>query len=134
MVARYGLIVGLTAGLAACSSPWKDAPRVEADGYTIRLHTDPDPLQVGKAAQVRVRVEKDAQPVKGCHLAFRQSMPGMEMDTDSAETPMTEGADGEYAGTAREFGMGGDWLIAVSFRCGNDSHTAPFNFALEWPE
>ena len=100
----------------------------------IRLHTDPAPLQVGKAAQIRVRIGKEDQPVEGCRVTFRQSMPGMEMDSDAVETVMAEGAGGEYAGTARQFGMGGDWLIAVNFQCGAKSHTAPFNFALEWPE
>ena len=134
MAARYGLILWLAAGLAACSSPWTDAPRVEADGYTIRLRTDPTPLQVGQSARVSARIEKDSQPVEGCHVAFSQSMPGMEMDTDAVETVMTEGGGGEYAGTARQFGMGGDWLIAVTFQCGAESHTASFDFTLEWPE
>jgi len=134
MAARYGLIVWLTATLLACSSPWSDAPRIEADGYTVRLHTDPAPPQVGKSAQVSARIEKNGQPVEGCHVTFRQSMPGMEMDSDAVETVMTEGGGGDYAGTAREFGMGGDWLIAVIFECNAESHTASFDFTLQWPE
>jgi hypothetical protein len=133
-VARFGLILSLTAGLAACSSPWTDAPRVEVDGYTIRLLTDPSPLRVGSSAQVTARIEKNDQPVEGCHVAFRQSMHGMEMDSDAIETVMTEGGGGQYTGAARDFGMGGDWLIAVTFECNAASHTAPFNFALKWPE
>lgn len=131
---RVGM-VACALWLAACSGGWDSARKTVVDGYTLALKTDPAPLQVGRTAELRVRLTSpDQAAAEGCTVSFRQYMPGMEMDSDRIVVTMQSRGGGVYAGTSPDYSMGGDWQIEVKFTCAGQERIALFDYTLEWPE
>ena len=126
-------LLGLTAG---CSD--RDSGKTfEFPDFDINIKTDPDPLKVGKDADIRISIIDSAEghaARSGCNVKFRQYMPGMEMAMDDAYMDMKEINKGIYKGRSGEFSMGGDWVIEFDINCQNEIHTVPIPYHLEWPQ
>jgi len=102
----------------------------------LDMSTEPDPLEVGEPALIKLNVEKTGKSVSQCQIRFRQHMPGMEMKDDNTYTEMKEQADsGKYQGHGLPYHMGGDWEIEFEVKCGDAAlQKAGFPYHIKWPE
>lgn len=132
---RHLAALACASWLAACSGGWGGAQTQQVDGFTLALKTDPAPLQVGRTAELKLRLTgADAAAAEGCAVTFRQYMPGMDMSSDRVVVVMQPQGAGVYASSGSEYSMGGDWQIEVKFTCAGQERTALFDYTLEWPE
>ena len=124
-------------GVIAGCSDGDSGKTFEFPDFDINIQTEPETLQVGKDAAIRVSIidSSDEHNAKsGCGVRFRQYMPGMRMDSDDIYMDMKESKKGIYQGRSGEFSMGGDWVIEFDIKCENETHTVPIPYHLEWPE
>ncbi len=135
MLFRIVFISLLLLMLAACS---QDPPGVtlESGSYSVRISSDPDPLEVGERAQFTLQVrDRENAAVGDCNVRLLQTMPGMEMSTDDVYVVLTPTGSGRYQGTSHEFHMGGDWVLEFELACGGEeARTLTLERHLEWPE
>jgi YtkA-like len=129
LLTLLGMITGCSDGDSGKTFEFPD--------FDINIQTDPETLQVGKDADIRVSIidtSEEHAAKSGCGVKFRQYMPGMQMDNDDIYIDMKEAENGVYQGRSGEFSMGGDWVIEFDIKCQDETHTVPIPYHLEWPE
>ncbi len=128
------LFISLWLVLIGACSEQPGGTVLHAGDYTVRINTDPDPLEVGEKAQFLVSIlNQDGQNIDNCRAEFRQYMPGMEMSQDSVFVELVAG-NGRYQGQSSEFRMGGDWVLEFKIACAGDTQVLKMEQTLEWPE
>ncbi len=102
----------------------------------LAMSTEPDPLEVGETALIKLNIGKTGKSVNQCHIRFRQHMPGMEMKNDHTYIEMQAQDDsGKYQGRGLQYHMGGDWEIEFEVKCGEAVlQKIGFPYHIKWPE
>ncbi len=102
----------------------------------LDMSTEPDPLEVGETALIKLKVTKARKSVSQCQIRFRQHMPEMEMKDDHTYTKMKEQTgSGKYQGHGLSYHMGGDWEIEFEVKCGDTVlQKVDFPYHIKWPE
>ena len=120
------------AALTGCTA--RPAPlHAHVQDYELALTTRPSPLEVGRNAQLTLRLTRAGRPQTGCTMRMRQRMDGMGMDSDERWTGLESAGGGEYRGASAGFGMGGDWLLEFSWSCGGSGAGATLPVHIAWP-
>ena len=133
MTHRFVFILLWLALIGGCSEQ-QGSTVLNAGDYTVRINTDPDPLEVGEKAQFLVSIlNQNGQNIDNCSAQFRQYMPDMEMSQDNVFVKLVA-SNGRYQGQSSEFRMGGDWVLEFKIACAGDTRVLKMEQHLEWPE